>query len=192
MQIEQFVMAYEVEQDRLRALLPDGFQSLRPVLRVNAELRGGLDGYVEFNTAVEKAGKRGWLNLGHWEHVPFTQTGKTVEFRTGLLRIRFTGVGLTGGCPAERDNVGCFFGETLRPAEQIAEPKEFCDCEFQWELSGGAHGVSQGKTLPAHAEPQRVCYSKIACTVEHAAVIPCRQVLGSYIVRFERAEPVTP
>ena len=26
-------MAYEVEQDRLRAILPDGFVSLRPVLR---------------------------------------------------------------------------------------------------------------------------------------------------------------
>ena len=30
MQVEQYVMAYEVEQDRLRALLPAGFVSLRP------------------------------------------------------------------------------------------------------------------------------------------------------------------
>ena len=30
MQIEQFVMAYGVEQDRLRAILPEGFTSLRP------------------------------------------------------------------------------------------------------------------------------------------------------------------
>ena len=27
MQVEQYVMAYEVEQDRLRALLPEGFVS---------------------------------------------------------------------------------------------------------------------------------------------------------------------
>ena len=40
-------MAYGVEQDRLRALLPDGFSSLRPVLRINAELRDGKTGYVE-------------------------------------------------------------------------------------------------------------------------------------------------
>lgn len=40
MHIEQFVMAYEVEQDRLRALVPHGFKSLRPVLRINAEIRG--------------------------------------------------------------------------------------------------------------------------------------------------------
>lgn len=54
MKIEQFVMAYGVEQDRLRALLPDGFSSLRPVLRINAEIRDGKTGYVEFNTAAEK------------------------------------------------------------------------------------------------------------------------------------------
>ena len=59
MQIEQFVMAYGVEQDRLRALLPDGFSSLRPVLRINAEIRDGKTGYVEFNTAAEKNGVRG-------------------------------------------------------------------------------------------------------------------------------------
>ncbi len=31
MKVEQFVMAYGVEQDRLRAFLPEGFVSLRPV-----------------------------------------------------------------------------------------------------------------------------------------------------------------
>ena len=59
MHIQQFVMAYGVEQDRLRALLPDGFSSLRPVLRINAEIRDGKTGYVEFNTAAEKNGVRG-------------------------------------------------------------------------------------------------------------------------------------
>ena len=36
MYVEQFVMAYGIEQDRIRALLPDGFTSLRPVLRLSA------------------------------------------------------------------------------------------------------------------------------------------------------------
>lgn len=58
MKIEQFVMAYGVEQDRLRAMLPEGFASLRPVLRINAEIRDGRTGYVEFNTAAEKDGMR--------------------------------------------------------------------------------------------------------------------------------------
>ena len=53
MTVEQFVMAYGAEQDRLRAILPDGFRSLRPVLRINAEIRDGGSGYVEFNTAAE-------------------------------------------------------------------------------------------------------------------------------------------
>ena len=39
MLVEQFVMAYQVEQDRLRAILPEGYESLRPVLRINAEIR---------------------------------------------------------------------------------------------------------------------------------------------------------
>lgn len=54
MKVEQFVMANGVEQDRLRAILPKGFVSLRPVLRINAEVRDNTAGYVEFNTAVEK------------------------------------------------------------------------------------------------------------------------------------------
>ena len=54
MTVEQFVMAYGAEQDRLRALLPEGFASLRPVLRINAEVRDGKTGALEFNTAAEK------------------------------------------------------------------------------------------------------------------------------------------
>ena len=49
MKVEQYVMAYGVEQDRIRAILPDGFTSLRPVLRINAEIRDDRVGYVEFN-----------------------------------------------------------------------------------------------------------------------------------------------
>ena len=71
MKVEQFVMAYGVEQDRLRAILPEGFVSLRPVLRINAEVRDDRTGYVEFHTAVERDGKKGWLNIGYWEAVSF-------------------------------------------------------------------------------------------------------------------------
>ena len=90
MQIEQFVMAYSVEQDRLRALLPEGFLSFRPVLRINAEIRGGQTGYLELNTAVERDGLRGWLNIGFWENVPFEREGKTVLFHPDFLELRFT------------------------------------------------------------------------------------------------------
>lgn len=117
MKVEQFVMAYGVEQDRLRAILPDGFASLRPVLRINAEVRDERTGYVEFNTAVEKDGVRGWLNIGYWDAVPFTR---------------------------------------------------------------------EGKTLPAYPTEVSVVYPKEDFTVENAAKIPCRQVLGTYTVRFER------
>jgi len=59
MRIEQYVMAYGVEHDRLRAILPEGFESLRPVLRFNAEIRDEKSSYVELNTPVEKNGIRG-------------------------------------------------------------------------------------------------------------------------------------
>ena len=190
MKIEQFVMAYGVEQDRLRAILPEGFSSLRPVLRLNAELRDGKTGYVELNTAVAHDGKRGWVNIGFWENVPFTREGKTVTFQTDFLRLSFTATGTEGGCPAERDNDGCFFPNgtpALRPPETVAVNKEFCDCAFRWSFRGdNAHGVSIGMTLPAIPEAAAVEYPKEDFTPQNAAAIPCRQVLGAYVVRFQR------
>ena len=190
MQVEQFVMAYYAEQDRLRALLPEGFVSLRPVLRINAEVRDGVQGYVEFNTAVEKDGQRGWRNLGHWDDAAVTKEGKTTRFAAGALRISFTGVGIEGGCPAEKDNAGCYYftdgREKFVPAERIEANKEFCDCEFTWHIDGGVHGVSLGKMLPAILEKETVHYEKVPFTVENAAVIPCTQMLGAYRVSFER------
>ncbi len=189
MRIEQFVMAYGVSHDLLRSVVPDGFVSLRPVLRINAELRGG-DGYIEYNTAAYHAGKKGWLNIGHWDGVPFRKSGSTVTFETDFLTVSFTHTGLKGSCPAERDNDGCFFiGETptLRPPETVKENKEFCDCEFAFRFGkDDAHGVSIGKTLPAIPEDIERVYPKLPLTPENAAALPCLQVLGSYAVSFER------
>ena len=150
MKVEQYVMAYGIEQDRVRAILPEGFVSLRPVLRINAEIRDEKNGYVEFNTAVEKDGKKGWLNIGYWENVPFTRNGKTTIFQTDFLELSFTGVAVEGSCPAEKDNDGCFFlGETeiLKPAEHISEKKEFCDCSFQWKFTDGDARITASVVL---------------------------------------------
>lgn len=187
MRVEQFVMAYGVEQDRLRAILPEGFVSLRPVLRINAEVRDNSVGYVEFNTAVEKEGNKGWLNIGYWNDVPFEKNGKETTFRTDFLEISFKGVGIAGSCPAEKDNAGCYFGNELRKPEVITVNKEFCDCKFAWYFSeNDAHGVSIGKTLPAILTEIVNVYPKEKFTVENAAKIPCEQVLGTYAVVFER------
>ena len=190
MHTEQFVMAYGVEQDRLRAILPDGFVSLRPVLRINAEIWDGEKGYVELNTAVEKDGKKGWLNIGYWNNVSFERAGKTVKFRTEFLEISFTGTGIEGSCPAEKDNDGCYFiGDTkqFRKPEIITANKEFCDCEFRWTFSeNSAYGKSIGKTLPAVPTGVVNVYPKESLTAENTARIPCEQVLGAYLVAFER------
>lgn len=77
--------------------------------------------------------------------------------------------------------------EKLRPSEPVTVKKEFCDCTFRWRFApGGAHGVSLGKTLPAYPSPQQTVYPRVPFTAQSAAQIPCRQVLGSYAVRFER------
>ena len=188
MQIEQFVLAYGVEHDRLRAIPPEGYASLRPVLRVNAELRDGA-GYLELNTAVERGGLRGWLNIGFREHVSAAREGNRTVFRTDALEIAFTATGIAGDCPAERDNGGCFFPGAvpeLRAPEVITAPKEFCDCSFRWLTPDGAHGESCGKTLPAVPVEVRTVYPRQSFSVRSAAAIPCTQVLGAYCVRFSR------
>lgn len=187
MMIEQFVIAYGVKQDRLRAILPDGFTSLRPVLRINAEIREDAEGYVEFNTAVEKDGVCGWLNIARWENMTFTKEGKSTTFRNTDLEITFTCVGIEGACPAEKDNAGCFYEAEFRPAEVITVNKEFCDCVFRWTMDSGAHGKSISKTLPAVPSEVKVVYPKAAFTLTNAATIPCEQVLGAYAVVFERS-----
>lgn len=195
MKVEQYVMAYRVEQDRLRAFLPEGFESLRPVLRINVEIREDVEEYVywEYNTPVAGFGRRGWLNISHWESPAssYRREGETTIFTAPSLKIAFTRVGIAGGCPAEQDNEGCFFlGEKCRflPAERIGQGREFCGCTFAWDFGGsGAHGASSGgKSVPAAPTELKVCYPRQAFTPENAAAIPCEQVLGAYVVRFAR------
>ena len=195
--VEQFVMAYEAEQDRIRAMLPDGYTSLRPVLRINAEIRNDSVLYVEFNTPVESDGRRGWLNIANWkssrDDIRFERSDDgTVTINAPFLELSYKGIGLEGGCPAEKDNEGCYYiGNDLefRPAETINENKEFCYCTFKWKFhEGDAEGVSQSKTLPAYYKEPLHDYPKCALSAENAAAIPCRQVLGTYIVRFKRKQ----
>ena len=189
MKVEQYVMAYGVEHDGLRAILPDGFTSLRPVLRFNAEIRDNKKGYIEFNTAVEKDGNRGWINIGFWDDIDFTFEGKKVTFKNEILEISFEPVGIEGACPAEKDNAGCYFvgaEEEFRTSEKITSNKEFCDCSFRWLMDDGAHGESIGATLPAYPEEVKHIYPKADFTVENVAKISCTQVLGTYVVKFDR------
>lgn len=190
MKVEQFVVAYGVEQDRLRAILPEGYISLRPVLRINAEIYNDSCGYVEFNTAVQKDENKGWLNIGSWNNIPFERVGKTVVLKTDFLEISFTDTGIMGSCPAEKDNVGCYFigkEEILRKPEIITANKKFCDCTFRWKFTDNdASGKSIGKTLPAIPTEIKKNYPRADFTVENAAHIPCEQVLGTYKVTFDR------
>lgn len=134
MHVEQFVMAYKVEQDRIRAILPDGYSSLRPVMRINTEIRqsGSREFvYVEFNTPVEAEGRRGWLNIGRWNSddsdISLARNGRTVTLYSSFFKLTYTGTGRSGSCPAEKDNDGCFYiseKETVFiPAKEIKETR---------------------------------------------------------------------
>lgn len=195
MRVEQFVMAYKVEQDRIRAMLPKDFESLRPVLRINAEIRDEKSYYIEFNTPVTAYGKRGWLNIAKWDtadtEITCVKEGSKTTFETEFLKISYIGVGIEGRCPAEKDNDGCFFGtdiDSLVLPEKIESNKEFCDCVFCWKFDDNdAKGESfGGETLPAVAEPAREEYPRVKLCAANAAKIPCAQMLGQYKVSFKR------
>ena len=80
-------MACGVEQDRLSALLPDGFTSLHPVMRINAEIRSGSGDCLEPNMPVEFEGNKGWVIIAFRERIPFSRSGKTVVFKPDFLEI---------------------------------------------------------------------------------------------------------
>ncbi len=187
MKVKQFVMAYSAEQDRIRAILPDGFESLRPVLRINAEIIDDIRCSIEFNTAVIKDGKKGWLNVWNSSSAEFRQDHENTIFQSPELMISFRRTGIIGSCPAEKDNEGTFYlGNLFRKTEIITEKKEFSDSEFCWKTADGTSGKSQGKTIPAIPTEQRIIYDQKPLTLQNAADIPCIEVLGSYSVEFER------
>lgn len=107
-----------IEQDRLRAILPKDFESLRPVLRINTEIRQVNDTeiiYIEFNTPVAYFEKRGWLNIAYWESletdITYTKNGESISILSPFLEITYTKVDVAGGCPAE--NYECLVKKDL-------------------------------------------------------------------------------
>lgn len=197
MHIEQFVLAYRIEQDQIRAMLPGDFESLRPVLRINTEIQKTAETtavYIEFNTPVSGHSKNGWLNIANWSSsntdIECLKNNKTTVIRTPFFELTYTLVGMQGGCPAEKNNDGCFYlgnGLVFKPSEVIHENKEYCDSRFAWLFSDhDACGRSTGETLPAFREDKKTAYEPIELTAQNAAAIPCQQVLGNYVVIFER------
>ena len=57
---------------------------------------------------------------------------------------------------------------------------------LQMACRNGAFGESTGVILPAYPEEEKNTYPKEDFTALNAAKIPCTQVLGSYVVKFER------
>ena len=144
-------MACGVEQDRLSALLPDGFTSLHPVMRISAEIRSGSGGCLEPNTPVEFEGNKGWVIIAFGERIPFARSGKTVVFKPDFFEICFTGVGIEDSRPAEKDNIGRYFPGSpvaLRKAEIIKSRKNFCGCSLRRSFHDG---MSLGNPLRSSA-----------------------------------------
>ena len=164
MKIRQYVMAYRADHDKIRRLLPEGFESLRPVIRINVECYDGDEdwGYVELNTPVSAEGKRGWLNIASWLQKP------------DYMHLEFTPVGKTGGCPHEDDNDGCFYWDYntgkygFIDAEVINESKEYCDCSLSWELPPAREFIDDDERIRSFIK------------------LPVEAILGAYVVDFDR------
>ncbi len=205
MKVEQFVMAYRGNHDEIKALLPKGFESLRPVLRINAEIltdskageQGATYSYIELNTPVAHAGKRGWLNLGNWDSMStnisvsrktesvsdgcvktdadtdadeLVSSRESTEFEFDLLKLAHTGTGKEGGCPAESDNDGCFYMD--------GDEEEFRSAEK----------VTERKEYTDCTFKWNVSEDLPPIPLFRAMAIECEEILGAYSVAFERAE----
>ena len=95
---------------------------------------------MEPNTPVEFEGNKGWVIIAFGECIPFARSGKTVVFKPDFLEICFTGMGIEGSRPAEKDNIDRYFPGspvTLRKAEIIESRKNFCGCSFRRSLHDG-------------------------------------------------------
>lgn len=167
MKVRQYVMAYRADHEKIKELLPEGFESLRPVLRINAEAFDGDDewGYVELNTPVEGRCKRGWLNIAAWLQKP--------EY----MHLEFTPEGTKGGCPYESDSQGCFYWDYetgdygFLEEESISGNKEYCSCTLAWDLP------------PANAfydDDERI---------RRFLRLSVEEILGAYTVEFDRQVP---
>lgn len=89
MQATQFVMAYGVEQDRLRAILPEG---LPPCGRCfgSTGRSGEKKAFSNSGQPWKETGKGGWLSIGSFSNVPFEVIEKATAFQGELLEIAFT------------------------------------------------------------------------------------------------------
>ena len=124
-------------------------------MRINAEIRSGSGGCLEPNTPVELEGGKGWVIIAFGERIPFARSGKTVVFKPDFLEICFTGVGIEGSRPAEKDNIGRYFPGspvTLRKAEIVKSRKKFCVCSLRRSLHDG---MSLGNPSRSGAERLR-------------------------------------
>lgn len=162
--IKQYVMAYRADENEIKRLLPPGFESLRPVLRINVECFDGDDdwGYVEFNTPVAADGRRGWLNIASWLEKP------------KYMHLEFIPTGKAGGCPHEADNDGCFYWDYTNgsygflEAEVIDSNKEYADCSLSWELPPANEFIDDDERIRSFIK------------------LPVQEILGAYVVEFDR------
>lgn len=194
-EVEKFVVDYRVEQDRIRAMLPDGYTSLRPVLRIQNEIRDEETVYLELNTPVEKDGRRGWLNIQNWKSsrdtLGFDRNGDTVQISAPFLTLRYTLHGTVRDLPEEQDNEGCYYmrdgEEEFLPTVSTGSEVTVCDCAFSWKFrKNDASGISTGETFPAAMEEISKTYRKCAMNAKNAAAIPSKEVLDTWVIRFER------
>ena len=170
-----------MEQDRLSALLPDGFTSLHPLMRINAEIRSGSGGCLEPNTPVEFEGNKGWVIIAFGERIPFARSGKTVVFKPDFLEICFTGVGIEGSRPAEKDNIGRYFPGspvTLRKTEIIKSRKNFCVCSLRRSFYDG---MSLSNPSRSGAERLRCPLRAIDFSFKTKRSIPCKKGCSFYL-----------
>lgn len=106
-------------------------------------------------------GRRGWNMIENWEDAAFETDGRVTTFRTEHLEITFTGTGIEGGCPAERDNDGCYVcedgGATLAPSKVF-----FCGvyaaAKNGWDLFRTVRGANSVRPIKNQRRRRLRCF----------------------------------
>ena len=147
--IEQYIVIYEADQEKIENLLPEGYESSDNVLRIEVEVVNDLDGmegeqiFIEVDTPVKGEDGPEWLELVSWENMWTDIFGMTDGYFT-----RFTA-----------DFDGTEFLDIT-----FTEHDGECDCRFRWqmpeseyfsdkpEIAGPVMTIEPGEILDAYVQ----------------------------------------
>ena len=92
--------------------------------------------------------------IENWEDAAFETDGRVTTFRTEHLEITFTGTGIEGGCPAERDNDGCY----VRSEDAAPGGDDHAAAKNGWDLFRTVRGANSVRPIKKQRRRRLRCF----------------------------------